>query len=299
LNIEENRNTFANLTSNTAPYSSFVQNFQGRLARQVDPILSIIGNNPALYFLDPFGLRGIEWEILLRLLSRSRTARTELLINLHVPDINRHAGWLGSDNERPREGFLKLLDRTMGTPDWREIWAEQLDTAERYHRIVRFYLSRIAGLDQGFAVVSYPVRTLERKRLKYYLVFATRNWMAVRIMSSILYNVDKRYAQAHATLITQRTGQLPFTVDENMRSPQEIEDNNVKQLEKDIMELAKTRGHVTYDLLQNLLMPNWFGRVGQAAFRKACVNLVNSRQMSGPLANYKDGTILQFNVSGT
>ena len=202
INVEADKRTFADLSANTAPYAQFVRNIYGRFVDKVDSILDHIRSAPALFFLDPYGVGDIEWRILSKIVNRGASAPTELLVNFNAPKFDRHAGWLDSPNPRLRAAFEELLNRVTGTDEWQDIWRrdEQLEKTERYSRILDFYAGRIHK-EFKMRTGSYPVRTVSRGYLKYFLVFATRESKAIRIMSSIFYYVDLRYQEEYARFV--------------------------------------------------------------------------------------------------
>lgn len=84
-------------------------------------MLSTIGTAPALFFLDPFGTKGMEWSVVSRIARRSSIAVTEVLLNFYSSKIDRDGGRLDSDDVAS-PAFIKNLDAHFGTADWRALY---------------------------------------------------------------------------------------------------------------------------------------------------------------------------------
>jgi three-Cys-motif partner protein len=91
INVEANQQCFNNLESSTVPYKAFTTNFCGAFADHVGQILARIADRPTIFFLDPFGLKGIEWEYIHPILKRSYIIEVLLRINPNPdkPEPNR------------------------------------------------------------------------------------------------------------------------------------------------------------------------------------------------------------------
>jgi three-Cys-motif partner protein len=71
INVEENDEYFANLQEETAKFGRTVQNLHGKFAGHLDHILQVMGNQPAIFFLDPFGIKGIDWSAIRKIINRA------------------------------------------------------------------------------------------------------------------------------------------------------------------------------------------------------------------------------------
>lgn len=70
INIEKDPDVFAALEQELRPYKSLVTNINGEFAQHIEQLLSLVGNNPVVCFLDPFGIDGIDWPALSKLICR-------------------------------------------------------------------------------------------------------------------------------------------------------------------------------------------------------------------------------------
>jgi three-Cys-motif partner protein len=293
INVEADSVAFADLVEATKPYHRLVENRQGRFADHLDQILVDIASRPTLFFLDPFGVGGLEWALLAKIARRSSVSKTEFLINLNVPKIDRHAGWLDSFEQKPRQAFIDLLNRTLGSVEWQRIWDDSLGKDERYLRIVQFYRERMRRI-LGFRTGPYPVRTVDTEQLKYYLVFGSKHPLAIRIMSSIFYGVEHRYLAERSTLTASRPRQLTLGLFPDPPSIEDLENDAVAELETDILSIGTTARRLTFAQLQDVLMDKWFGRMVEKHYRDVCRRLIDTGAIQGIAGGIKDTTVLQF-----
>lgn len=294
INVEADKRAFADLGANTGVYAPFVTNVQGRFMDHIDDILKTVGLAPTLFFLDPFGVGGLEWDALAKVGHRSPVTATELLINFNVPKFDRHAGWLDSADERLQEAFKRLLNRITGATAWQQIWEEPLSKEERYRRIAEFYLNRISSAF-GMSTAAYPVRTVDGGHLKYYLVFASRNRIAMRIMSSIFYGVEQRYRQDCARFAKVPAHQMSFLdlVPASVDS-EGSEEQLLEELQQAVLALGNELRSITFGRLQDRLIYQWFGRAAERHYREVCRRLVRAGDIDGPERGIGEKTVFRF-----
>ena len=191
INVEVDPVHSKNLGRSTAPYQKFVTNYKGTFGDHVDTILSRIESRPAIFFLDPFGLKGVEWKHINPMLKRSHI--TEVLLRINPKDISRLAGFACSDSS----GAVKkcqILTDLYGFPDserWVEVWRDK-----GIQGLVDLYIKRLldATLQDGGKsyVCSYAIRSIEGQ-LKYHLIFTTRHPKGAILMSDIIHGREKCY----------------------------------------------------------------------------------------------------------
>jgi three-Cys-motif partner protein len=293
INVEADSAAFRDLSDATKPYARLVENRQGRFAEHVDQILSDVGSHPTLFFLDPFGIGGLEWSLLEKLARRSSVGKTEFLINLNVPKIDRHAGWLDSFGQRPQQAFIELLNRTLGSAEWQSIWDEPRDKAERYRLIVKYYGDRMRRYLR-FRTGAYPVRTVETEQLKYQLLFGSKHPLGIRIMSSIMYGVEHRYLAERAAIVASRPRQLTFEFIQDPPSIEELEASAIADLEADILAVGMNARRLTFGQLQDSLVDKWFGRMVEKHHREVCRKLMSRGMIENVPGGIKDSSVLVF-----
>jgi three-Cys-motif partner protein len=200
INVECERDTFVELQRNLAPYGALTTSLLGTFEDELETILKTVGRDPALFFLDPFGVRGIEMHLLDRI--RERAGKTELLIHFSDRSFLRMAGHL-DENERQEVGqraaFAKLaeLDAVIGSPLWRRIWENKsLATEQRIDEIAKLYCAQLR--ERGFTYVDeIRMRDALLDRPKYRLVFCTRSAHGVELMSYFACEYERELFATH------------------------------------------------------------------------------------------------------
>ena len=178
INVEFDDCVFQNLKISTEQYSDYVTNRHGDFGQFVSEILKMIGDKPTLFFLDPIGLKGLEWQALLPVFHRD--AKTELLIRFDAQTATRltgndsslHATYnaiLGEDSSKYWMDYLARCPR--GAQANREC----LTTAYEDKLVKQFpYVGRIPILSSDDA-------------LKYYLLYATKSLKGMQVMNDVCF----------------------------------------------------------------------------------------------------------------
>jgi len=291
INVE--LHSYDRLVEATASFDpSLVENRKGRFNEHLDEILSAVGSSPALFFLDPFGHKGMAWNTVAKIAERRRAqgAITEVLLNFYISKINRDAGKLGSPDKSNRS-FVRLLDDLFGTDEWQAIWNESA-VGERAGNLAELYRRRLAEAFRGIAVW-HPVRTIGGA-LKYLLVFGTSSRRGCRAMSEAVYIVSSEYAQKHLLY----TVKPPSPQMELFEEPATENGDTaiIRELTPAILELLPSRATITFGQLQDDLSLSFFGRAIAKHYRTALRQLINDN-MATLISNKKainDATLVRL-----
>jgi len=195
INIEENAESFANLQAVTAPFGDLVQNFHGTFAAHVQHILPQIQGCAVICFLDPFGLKGINWSAIQPLIDRRDP--TDFWIRFDDQTVRRLSGFFDADNTRGQRKWANLED-VYGTTDPTRLY-ELLDGATSSERLTNardVYMKRLRmafrrARGNGYAA-SYDIRSLASKH-KYQMIYATGHYKGFILASDIVYGVEDEY----------------------------------------------------------------------------------------------------------
>ncbi len=132
---------------------------QGDFWAQVGKVAELIGDDPALVFVDPFGLGDLKFESLVELCSQLRNV--DLLVNFASPVAKR----LEKDHQ-------DLVSASVGGPGW------SVET------ITETFCDRLAKACRFLAPAVLPVvAEIPRQELKYEVVLAARDGAAYELWS--------------------------------------------------------------------------------------------------------------------
>lgn len=245
INVESVKSVFENLKESTKPYEEYVENFYGEFGTFTSTIVERIGYQPALFFLDPIGLKGLEWNSLLPILEReSITSITELLIRFDAQTALRLTG--GDAN------LHKTFNTVLGENDSR-YWKEYISQSGHLPHDRRDSLSKAYEdkLNIYFPYVArMPIRSAD-EAIKYNLLFATRSLKGVQVMNDVFFSIsdlrdrtldEERRAQD----ILQQMGLFEPSTEETFRYELEV----LKLAVLEVMDSGETykrdllRGHV-------------------------------------------------------
>ncbi len=161
-----------------------------------------VGKGSTLFFyLDPYGIRDLDFETVKQIYDRDATQSTEVLINFSFKTFMRMSGnWSYSDSaseiaQKVKQAKVETVNSVMGGDYWLGIVTDpKLDRIERENAVVAAYLKRV----QQFFRYAYsiPVKELDEsgaaipvdELAKYHLIFGTRSPRAVVYMNDVALN---------------------------------------------------------------------------------------------------------------
>lgn len=158
-----------------------------------------IGKGSTLFFyLDPYGIKDLEFEMVKQIYERKRTQSTEVLINFSFKTFMRMSGnWKYGESpqsveEKIKQAKVDVLNAVMGGDYWVKIITNPaLDKIQRENAVVDAYMSRIREYFEY--TYSIPVKEVDEDSpgvpvddlAKYHLVFGTRSRRAVVYMNDV------------------------------------------------------------------------------------------------------------------
>jgi three-Cys-motif partner protein len=266
INVEADPENLAELERNLAPWRDVAIALSGEFADHVDAIIDTIADDPALIFLDPFGVKGIEMDIIEKLLDRGANTKTELLIHFSDKTFKRMAGNLSENAARKPVGVksanskIMQLDRVIGTPMWRRIWnSPEYSTDDAMDRIAELYLSELRQRI-GFAN-QILMRDNDLDAPAYRLVFCTGSPHGVEQVSHLAHRYESELKER------ARPGQTDFFSDQEERQ-------HVTNLRDRIQALGLRRTLITPQEIRHALVPELFGLYSSSDYAKAIRELV-------------------------
>lgn len=181
INVESDSSVFDNLEDSTSEYRTWVKNYCGVFGDHVGKILDDIGYKPALFFLDPLGVKGLEWEKLVPVLERRQT--TELLIRFDTNAVLRHTGRDVSHHST----FNAILGEASS-----EYWQRYLIECGKSSDARRECLSNAYEdkLRLHFDFVGRIPILSSDESLKYFLLYATRSAKGMQVMNDVFFTMQ-------------------------------------------------------------------------------------------------------------
>lgn len=191
INVEpdkENEGIFDSLSDATRPWvdSGIVWNIRSEFSNALPDVLQRIGNQPALFFIDPLGPTQVQFSHLLPVLGRDHRV-TELIINFDTDGLHRIACAAISPNTNPKaaETDARLVTGIVGSPDWLEKFkTTQLSTSEGETVLLYEYIGNLRK--HGYEIVAYQIREAINKRPQYHFVYCTRHRDGIALMNDFL-----------------------------------------------------------------------------------------------------------------
>jgi len=184
--IDENKECIDRLKhelDNVNKYKQDWKVYYGEFSKEIHNILKDIESKglnrfPMFIFIDPFGYSGYPISLLKRLLS---FRMSELFINFMIYDIVRFC------NEKQ---FEKKLIEKFGNNQFKEI--EILKKPEQKHIYLRnLYCENLRNIAKAQFVMPFRINTPgQRRRPKYYLIHASKNLKALKVMKNAMYKLS-------------------------------------------------------------------------------------------------------------
>jgi len=148
-------------------------------------VVKVLTKQTLFIYLDPFGLKDCEFNLIKSFLERDILYSTEILVNLSMPTLHRLATRKVQRNGRQTDQSKKLNDsltKVLGDDYWKEImWNDslsaedkELKVMEKYRELLKKYLPYTG---------SCPVREKAGKRIKYFITFCSRHSDAMLLMN--------------------------------------------------------------------------------------------------------------------
>lgn len=212
--IESNDTNYEVLKETLAETRGIAHNVTPRPihGRFEDIVLDLVDTDgsdyPTFFFVDPFGFKSLEYDIITDIGS---TPRFELLITFMARDMNRFL---------EVEDHQEALTTVFGTPHWNDELEEV--SAENWEPLVEYYTTRLEenGPDKTF---EYLITEPDSLRTVYYLVYGTNHPSGLRLMREVMNRCgtgrfayapkDPQYDREQATLVGGGESTKQFLLD--------------------------------------------------------------------------------------
>lgn len=271
INVEVKKKNFASLQNITQKWEEkgVIINLNKRFNAAVPEILEIIGDAPALFFIDPFGPTDIHFSCLEPILKRSQPM-TELIINFDVDGLRRiidAAFSYNTESTVAEKQFIHAVE-VLGSQSCIESLRESnLSTEQREQIILNDYERRLTKF--GYKVLTYPIREVDLKTPKYYIVCCIRHDDGVKLLNNF-------FREEEDDLIKQS-----YSPDSNPRFPEfdickEIREERQQSLRNLLSTFLSKKRRITRKQIMYYFIEKYFGDYDDKDYRAVVQELVDS-----------------------
>jgi three-Cys-motif partner protein len=264
INIERNDDNYINLCTETQRFGNLVNNYKGSFEENINDILPKIVNSPAVFFLDPFGIKGTDWSAVEQIISRKYS--TDIWIRFDHITVRRLTGYFDSC-AKDASGKLHTLKDLFGITDCDYLkgrLTKGLNPEERINNAVMLYTEQLEKAfdrhnKKGFAA-SYPIISISGTK-KYHLVFACGHKKAATLASNIVNSIEETYQHEKEEFKESQSGQMSLF--SSQLTEKQVFEDKVKKLENAILKLPKNIPFSREDLHFELMIQDksWFGKI--------------------------------------
>ncbi len=247
-------------------YENVVNTYFNNISERLDP---------SFFFLDPFGFKGIPFELIRRIMSKKRM---EIFITFMVKDINRFMEFL----EKSSNSFA--IKKLFGSEDVSKIIHEKYSNFSKDHAILKLYTELLKKSANVKYIIPYKISADDREETLYYLIHCSNHPLGCEIMKEIMYNTGTKGRLGYygpiegQMLLTQYAG---------------IDIYNLK-----ILLLERFQGKIlTYQKIRYNLI-NDFPQYSKKQFKKALLELEEEKivriEGKGTKGALKETSIIKF-----
>lgn len=293
INVEEKKNNFANLQKSTDIFGNLVINLPGAFAANVDTILKEIKKTPSICFLDPFGVEGLDWDAVIKMIQR--TGPTDFWIRFDTEYVLRLNGFYESSAPEAA-AKLNILTRTYGINNITQIHnslrgisteTRKKNAVDLYQTLLHEAFKKIKG---NAYVASYNIRGIDGDE-KYYLVFASADQKGIVLASNIVYGIEESYQrelQEYKANLPQTSMFDAFGLDP---SEEEIFNSKVEELKEEIWRKYRGKREMRRNIHAHLVTESrWFGKMKAPHMTRVFKELSNpiNRKIISKTGNFGD-----------
>jgi len=160
----------------------------GKAQELLDEVKKVLTNQTLFIYLDPFGLKDLEFRFIEPFLQRNISYSTEIVINISMPTLHRLATRRVHQNGKQSERSKRLnetLTKVLGGDYWKEsMWDDSLIPEEKEVKVMDKYRELLHRYLPYSG--SCPVREKTKRRVKYFITFCSRHKDALLLMNDFM-----------------------------------------------------------------------------------------------------------------
>lgn len=233
------------------------------------------GNSTVFFYLDPFGIKDIDFDMIRQIFQRNPSRSTEVLINFNFRTFMRMSGnWNYAASaeevaERVKASKVETVNEAMGGDYWQAIVLDpNLNKLDREDAVVQAYLSQIKKYVRFAFAIPVKERTSDQLSVPvdelahYHLIFGTRSPKAVEYMNDVALNALEPY-------LSQFTDGLLFDL-----TPERYKPAARSEVKDFIVSSVQVRGHLRRPDIYDLVVPEYFRQYRLKDYRAMIDELV-------------------------
>lgn len=220
--------------------------------RKIMPeIIKIAENSPMFFYIDPFGIAGLEFEHLEMIFKKVKTSSTEVLVNFNYKTFEREA-----------EAYPELVKKVMNGDHYKNILEDKTISNSEKEKVI---LEKYTDLYRKyFNFIGYcPVMYKDEQNAKYYLIFASSHFDGLRLMNNIMGNVYREF---------YTKGRLFDATPPDKRRDKEL-------LKENIIQLIREIGCTDRLTVKKALMPKLFMKYKEGDYGEAISQLIKGGEI--------------------
>lgn len=196
INVEKDSTTFNELQKETSKFEkdAKITNIEGEFLDNLDKILREIEGYNSFFFMDPFGISGIEFDQLTNVLKRPKT---EILMKFSYNEFQRCLGQLKNCDDpdittrNKARKTIERVSRMMGIETEHLSFLQELfDNLEKEEGYLATYLKNLRKCKRF--VYPFKINFPGSQRTFFYLILLTDNITGLKIMKDIMYAEEHR-----------------------------------------------------------------------------------------------------------
>ncbi len=251
--VEKDPNCFKELKKNLKSYADqeLAIVLLGDFEKIVPTIIKLASRSPMFFYIDPFGIKGLEFEYMERIFKRANISSTEVLVNFNYKTFLRESVALPDLTKKVMGGdyYEEILDNTT------------LEDDKKEEKIVQLYKDQYNKYFQYIG--SCPVMYKDDQSAKYHLIFATSHFDGIQLMNNRMGDIYREF-YSEGRLFSA----LP---------PEKTRD--ISYLEDEIMEIFRIQRITTRHQIKEALVSRLFMRYKEKDYGEVIGNLLKAEKV--------------------
>ncbi|WP_334078138.1 three-Cys-motif partner protein TcmP [Paenibacillus sanfengchensis] len=252
FNVENDQDYFHELEKIkfSSPLSSQIHNLHGKFEDHLDDLIYRTKGKPTLYFIDPFGYKGVLMNDMRKILSHPSN---ELLINVMSYSLVRNITI--KSNEKELCKFFGVNYLPPNIPEYLNLQNQSDDTLPTPHlekllkledSIIEFYKNEIKSGNAATYALSKRIHSQINNNVYFHLVFVTRNRRGLIEMKKSMVQFEEKRKQAEDVYILQNQLNTDFFICDLFSDDNQLISYEYKDYVKDFMKHFNRKSNITY-----------------------------------------------------